>query len=94
MIQLYGGIKSHFLAGYPMSSEAQVPETLEDFVRQHGAMTGLMSDNAKSEMSKKIKDILRMYCIKDRQSEPHYEHQNPIERRIQDVKRTTNQVMD
>ena len=94
MFQLYGGIDSHFLAGYPMSSESQMPSTMEDFVRQHGAMKGLMSDNAKAKVSEAVKDIERLYCIKDRQSEPHYEHQNPIERRIQDVKQMTNNVMD
>ncbi len=94
MLQIYGGIDSHFLAGYPMSSESDVSQTMEDFIRQHGAMEGLMSDNAKSEISTAVKNLHRLYCIKDRQSEPHYQHQNPIERRIQDVKRLTNNIMD
>ena len=94
MIQIYGGIDSHFLAGYPMSSESDMPATMEDFIRQHGAMKGLMSDNAKAEVSTAVKNIYQLYCIKDRQSEPHYAHQNPIERRIQDVKRITNNIMD
>jgi len=94
MLQLYGGMDSHFLAGYPLSSEAHVPATFEDFIRDHGAPQGLASDMAKSETSHKIRDILRMYCVKDRQSEPYYQHQNPIERRIQDVKRMSTAVMD
>ena len=77
-----------------MSAESDMPETMEEFIRDHGAMEGLMSDNAKVEVSQAAKNIHRLYCIKDRQSEPHYQHQNPIERRIQDVKRLTNNIMD
>ena len=29
-----------------------------------------------------------------RQSEPHHQHQNPVERKIQDIKRTMNGIMD
>ena len=94
MLQLYGGVDTHFLAGYPLSSEASMPETLEDFIRDHGAMKGLMSDNAKSKVSRAMKNIQRLYMIQDRQSEPHYQHQNPIERRIQDVKHMSNNIMD
>ena len=94
MLQLYAGITSHYLAGFPMSSESDMPETFEDFIRQTGAPLGLMSDNAKSETGTKVQSLLRLYCIKDRQSEPHYQHQNPVERRIQDVKRLTKTTMD
>ena len=94
MLQLFGGMTSHFLAGYPMSSESDMPLTFEEFIRENGAPQGLMSDNAKSETSARVKDLHRLYMIKDAQSEPHYEHQNPIERRIQDVKRITKSTMD
>ena len=94
MIQLYGGLNSHFLAGYPMSAESDMPETMEEFIHDHGAMEGLMSDNAKVEVSQAAKNIHHLYCIKDHQSEPHYQHQNPIECCIQDVKHLTNNIMD
>ena len=94
MAQLYGGIDSHFLKLITMSSEKDLPFTLEEFIRDHGAMQGLKSDNAKSETSHAMHDILQLYCIKDKQSEPHYENQNPIERCIQDIKRMTNNIMD
>ena len=94
MLQVYRGVSSHFFAVYPMSTESQVASTLEDFIRDHGAMYGLISDNAKSETSNAIQNIFRLYAIKDRQSEPHYEHQNPVERGIQDLKRITNNIMD
>ena len=57
-------------------------------------MAGLKSDNAKSETSSAMKDIFRMYQIQDCQSEPHYQHQNPIERWIQDVKHMMHGIMD
>ena len=94
MLQVYGGLDSHFLAGYPLHSESFMATTLQDYIRDHGAMFGLASDNAKSETSSKVKDILRAYCIKDRQSEPYYEHQNFVERKIQDIKRMTSNIMD
>ena len=94
MLQLYGGVDSHFLAGYPLKSESDMPSTMEDFLRDHGAPFGLMSDGAKAELSSSVKNLLRLYCIKDRQSEPHYQHQNHVERRIQDVKRISNNIMD
>ena len=94
LVQIYGGLDSELLAGYPMSSEAELPTTLKDFIRDYGAMEGLKSDNAKSETSFKMKDLFRMYIIKDKQSEPHYQHQNPIERRIQDLKRMMYGIMD
>ena len=94
MLQLYAGNVSHFLSGFPMSSETQLPVTFREFIRKHGAPRGLFSDNAKSETSTMMKELHRYYLIDDGQSEPHYEHQNPVERRIQDVKRITNNVMD
>ena len=94
MIQLYTGMTSEFIRIFPMKSEEQVAETLEELIRKVGAPKGLKSDNAKSEMSRKVKDIQRMYCIDDMQSEPGYQHQNYAERRIQDLKRMMNNVMD
>ena len=41
-----------------------------------------------------VKQILIMYAIKDRQSEPEYQNQNPAERRIQEVKKMNDAVMD
>ena len=57
-------------------------------------MEGLKSDNVKSEISFVMKDIFWMYTIKDRQSKPHNQHQNPIEQHIQDLKRMMHGIMD
>ena len=77
-----------------MKHESEMPETLLDYVREIGAPYSLLSDNAKSETSRKVKDILRKYCIKDMQTEPMHPNQNPAERRIQEVKKTTVLIMD
>ena len=94
MLQLFAGMTSSYLFGVPMRTEKDVPSSLEELIRKVGAPIGLFSDNAKSELSRAVKDILRMYCIKDAQSEPGYQNQNYAERRIQDVKRITNSIMD
>ena len=67
---------------------------LQDIIRTHGAPTKLISDNAQVKISNKVKDILRYLFIDDWQSEPHYQHQNPVERRYQDLKWITNQILD
>ena len=94
VIQVYGGLDSELLAGYPMSSETDLPTTLKDFIRDYGAMEGLKSDNAKLETYFKMKDLFCMYLIKDKQSELHYQHQNPIEYRIQELKWMMHGIMD
>jgi len=94
MLQFYVGCTSAFAAGYPMSSETQVYQTLSDFIRYYGAPRSLFSDNAKSELSTKVQDILHHFAVAHYQSEPHHQHQNPAECRIQDIKRHTNILMD
>ena len=46
---------------YPMKSGKQFVNTLEDNIRRRGAMDKLLSDSAKTEISKKVMDILRAY---------------------------------
>ena len=94
MMQIFYGLTSGAVYGYPMKSEKQYPESLEDHIRKVGAPQGIFSDNAKAELYGRARDIQRMYCIDDAQSEPEYQHQNPAERKIQDVKRTMNNIMD
>ena len=77
-----------------MRQENQMPETLKDFIRHWGAPSGLMSDSAKVETSKAIKDILRLYAIKDMQSESYHQHQIYTERQVQELKSTCLIIMD
>ena len=94
LVHIYGCLESELLAGYPMSLEAELPTTLKDFIRDYGAMEGLKSDKAKSVTSFKMKDLFRMYIIKDKQCEQHYQHLNPTEHRILDLKRMMHSIMD
>jgi Reverse transcriptase (RNA-dependent DNA polymerase) len=94
MVQLFCGVTSLLTAVFAMSSESQMPGTFEDFIRKYGAPKGLFSDNAKVQIGSAVKAILRLYAIADFQCEPHYQNQNPAERRIQDVKKLSNQLMD
>ena len=94
MVQLFSGVTSLLTAVFPMSSESQMPGTFEDFIRKYGAPTALFSDSEKVQIGNAVRNILRLYSIADFQCEPHYQHQNPAERRIQDVKKLCNQLMD
>ena len=38
----------------------------------------IISDNAKAQLSDYTKDILRMYAVKDWQSEPYNKNQNSV----------------
>ena len=94
MCQLFVGRQSKFTDVYPMKAKSEYPRALLDFIRQHGAMQGIFSDNANEQMSAEVKNILRQYNIKDMQSEPYQQNQNPAERRIQEVKAMTTTTMD
>ena len=93
MAQIFTGCTSRHTAGFPMKSETNMPDTIEDYIRRHGAPTALITDNAKVAIGAKAQAILRSYVIGDYQSEPHYQNQNPAERRIQDIKVMLNAVM-
>ena len=94
MAQLYVGKTSHLTECYPMSSKDQMSKTLLDFINDHSAPNVLFSDNAKEEIGLKVQDILRHYNIKQNMCEPHYQNQNYAERRIQDIKKITNTIME
>ena len=93
MMQIYTGTTSRLTEGFPMASETDIPDTLNDMIRKRGAMNRLISDNAKAATSKAIKEILNWYKIRDWQSEPEYQNQNPAERRIGDIKRMVDSIM-
>jgi len=92
--QLFVGTESLVTDVYGMKSEKQFIHTLEDNIRERGAMKQLLSDSAAVEISKTVLDLLRTLFIPSWQSEPHQQHQNPAERRIQDVKRIANTILD
>ncbi len=92
--QIFVGKSSYLTEVFGMQKESSMSDTLNDFIRKWGAPYALLSDNAKSELSNAVKEILRKYNIKDLQTEPHHPNQNPAERRIQEIKKTANTVMD
>ena len=60
--QLYCGVKSKFIALYPMVTETQGPDTLEDFCRDRGAPTKLENDRAHMEIGKAWTSMQVQYC--------------------------------
>ena len=70
MAQNFVGKRTLVTNVYPLTSQEQFVNTLEDNIRFRGAMTRLISDYAKVEISNKVKDILRMYHSSSWNSEP------------------------
>ena len=59
----------------------------------HGAMDVLISNNAYTATSQKVKDILHMYHIQSHTNEPHNQHQNYTENCIGHIKDIMNHVI-
>ena len=92
--QIFIGRDSMVADAYPLKSEKQFVNTLEDNIRKRGAMDKLISDRAQVEISNRVHDILRAYYIDDWQSEPHYQHQNMAERRWGVIKAMVNLLLN
>ena len=93
--QFFIGRKSHFRSARKLgSSDKDFASTLMDEVRKYGAMDKLVSDNAKAEISERVKDILRTFLIDDWQSEPYKGNQNFAERGWRDTKCKVNSLMN
>ena len=92
--QIFVGTKSLGTNAYGIKSDGEFVATLEDNIQKRGAMSKLISDRARAQVSNNALDILRNYVIDDWQSEPYYEHQNPAERRYQTVKQYINGILD
>ena len=94
MAQIFVGKRTLVTDVYPLKSQKQFVNTLEDNIRFRGAMTKLISDYAKVEISNKVKDILRMYHSSSWNSEPYHQNQNPAEGRYCTLKSWTNTIMN
>jgi hypothetical protein len=85
--QFFIGCKSHFWSIFPLgTSDKHFAPVLLGVIRTYGAMDRLIRDNAKAQVSERIKDILRTFCVKDWQSEPYKGNQNFTERGWKDTK--------
>ena len=94
MAQIVVGKRTQVTNVYPLKSRKQFVNTLEDNIRFRGAMTKLICDYAKVEISNKVKDILRMYHRSSWNSEPYHLNQNPAEGRYCTLKSWTNTIMN
>jgi hypothetical protein len=92
--QLFVGRRSLVTDIYPMKTDKEFVNALEDNIRHRGAMDKLISDRAKAEISKKVSDITRAYHIDQWQSEPNHQHQNYAERRIATVEANANKILN
>ena len=77
--QVFLGRDSLVADVYPMKSGKQFVNPLEDNIRRRGAMEKLLSNSAKTEMSKNVMDFLIAYHISNWHSEPYHQNQNPAE---------------
>ena len=94
MAQSFVGKRTLVTDVYPLKSQKQFVNTLEDNIRFRAAMTKLISDYAIVEISNKVKDILRMYHSSRWNSEPYHQNQNPTEGRYCTLKSWTNTIMN
>jgi hypothetical protein len=77
--QIFVGMTSKILYVAGMKTESEFADVYLDFIRKCGIPSALRSDNAKSEMSQRVKDIHRDLIIADQWTEPHSPWQNPAE---------------
>ena len=94
MAQVFVGNSTLVTDVYGMKTEKQFVNTLEDNIRERGAMRRLLTDSAKVETSRRALDLLRALLTGAWQSEPDQQNQNPAERRINTIKTRTNILMD
>ena len=92
---MWTDLLSKFIALYPMTTESQGPDTLEDLCRDRGVPYMIKNDRAQEmEIGKVWTSICRKYNIAQCTSEAHKEWQNEAERAIQEVKKMVNLIMD
>jgi hypothetical protein len=93
-VQFFVGTQTQVCDIYGCKTDGEFLSTLQENIQRRGAPTKLISDNAQSEISKKVLQYLRALVIDSWQSEPHRQNQNPSERRYKTVKRMTNTLLD
>jgi hypothetical protein len=92
--QMFIGLISKHRSVHPMgSSDKAFVNALMDEIRRRGAMNRLISDQAKAELSERVKDVLRTLVIDNWQSESHQQRQNFLERGYRDTKTMVNNLL-
>jgi hypothetical protein len=79
---------------YGIKTDKQFINTLEDNIREQGAPSKLISDQAQVEISEKVKSILCTLFIGEWQSKSHQQQQNPAECHYKTVKAQANVILD
>jgi hypothetical protein len=74
--QIFVGRESLVADVYGLKTDKEFVNTLEDNIRERGAMDKLISDFSKAKMSERVKHILRALCISSWYSEPYHQNQN------------------
>lgn len=92
--QVFSGKLSRFISVHGCQTDKDFARCLENEIRKRGAMDKLCTDRAKAETSKRVEELLRIFCIDDWQSEPYYHHQLFVERDIQTLKKFSNWVLN
>jgi hypothetical protein len=92
--QIFVGRETLVADCYGLKTDKEFVNTLEDNIRERGAMDKLISDCAKAEMSLRVQQILRALYISAWYSEPYHQNQNFAENRYATIKATTNRVMN
>jgi hypothetical protein len=77
--QVFFGMTSKMLYVAGMKNESEFADVYLDYSRKFGIPSSIRRDNAKSEMSQRVKDIHRDLIIADKLTEPHSPWQNPAE---------------
>jgi hypothetical protein len=76
---VFFGMTSKILSIEGMKTESEYADVYLDFIRKYGIPYAVQRDNAKSEMTQRVKDIHRELIIADQWTEPHSPWQKPAE---------------
>ena len=76
-----------------MKGKGYAPPALRNFIRDVAAPSYIHTDNAYEEVLGEWEEVCKTYYIPQIALEPHHQHQNKAERRIQDIKRRSRLLM-
>ena len=76
--QLFVGAKTLVAYVYGMKTDKKFVKNLWHNIMKRGVNDKLISDSTQSEISNRVKDILRALFVDDWQYDPHYQHQTSL----------------
>jgi hypothetical protein len=92
--KFFVGRESHLADVYRLKTDKEFVNTLDDNIREQGAMSKLISTCEKAEISELLKQILLALVISAWYREPYHENQNSAENQYATIKASTNRVMN